>query len=230
MAHKETDILKEIPLFHQIEDSILSNIASLLSKKVFRKGVGIFSEGSIADGFYIVVKGRVKVYKLSFDGKEQILHIVESRELLGAVSAFSGTPYPANAEAVEKTEALFFRRDDFFDLIRREPSIVMNMMANLSARLQHFTRMIENLSLKEVPGRLAAYMLYLCEKKGCSDIVEMDISKGQLASLLGTIPETLSRILKKMSDAGVIEVRGRMIRIIKKSVLRDILDGEKAGW
>jgi CRP/FNR family transcriptional regulator len=228
--YKELDILKEIPLFHQIDDSILSNITPLLRKRMFKKGEGIFSEGSMADGFYIVVKGMVKVYKLSYDGKEQILHIVESRELLGAVSAFAGTPYPANAEAVEKTEALFFRRDDLFELIRKEPSIVMNMMANLAARLQHFTRMIENLSLKEVPGRLAAYMLYLCERKGCSDVIEMDISKGQLASLLGTIPETLSRILRKMSDAGIIEVRGRAIRIIRKSVLKEILDGEKAGW
>jgi CRP/FNR family transcriptional regulator len=103
----------------------------------------------------------------------------------------------------------------------------MNMMANLSMRLQHFTRMIEDLSLKEVPGRLAAYLLYLCKQTGCGDIVEIDISKGQLASLIGTIPETLSRILRKMSEKDILEVKGRKIRLLKKNALNDIVNGEK---
>ena len=103
----------------------------------------------------------------------------------------------------------------------------MNIMANLSMRLQHFTKMIENLSLKEVPGRLGAYLLYLCKRTGCGDSVEMDISKGQLASLLGTSPETLSRILKKMSNKGILEVKGRNILLLKRNELQGIVDGEK---
>ena len=103
----------------------------------------------------------------------------------------------------------------------------MNMMANLSMRLQHFTRMIEDLSLKEVPGRLAAYLLYLCKQTGCGDSVEIDISKGQLASLIGTIPETLSRILRRMSEKKILKVKGRKIVLIKKKVLHDIVNGEK---
>jgi CRP/FNR family transcriptional regulator len=161
------------------------------------------------------------------DGKEQILHIVEAKELLGAVSAFAGNPYPAYADAIEKTSSFFFPRNEFVSLIKNEPSVVMNIMANLSMRLQHFTKMIENLSLKEVPGRLGAYLLYLCKRTGCSDTVEMDISKGQLASFLGTSPETLSRILKKMSDNKILEVKGRNIRILKRKDLVNIVDGEK---
>ncbi|HDH04754.1 MAG TPA: Crp/Fnr family transcriptional regulator, partial [Nitrospirae bacterium] len=118
---------------------------------------------------------------------------------------------------------------DFLALIRNEPSVVMNMMANLSMRLQYFTRMIEDLSLKEVPGRLAAYLLYLSRQPGCGDTVEIDISKGQLASLLGTIPETLSRILRRMSEKGILEVSGRRIKLLKKKALQDIVNGEKAG-
>lgn len=101
------------------------------------------------------------------------------------------------------------------------------MMANLSMRLMHFTRMIEDLSLKEVPGRLAAYLLYLCKRTECGDTVEIDISKGQLASLLGTIPETLSRILRRMNEKGILEVKGRRVRLIKKKTLHDIVNGEK---
>jgi CRP/FNR family transcriptional regulator len=203
-----------IPLFHGLSRPALELLDSILEEKEFSRGENIFTEGSESAGFYIVIKGRVKVYKLSVEGKEQILHIVGAKQLLGAVSAFAGTPYPAYADAMEKTKALFFPQKDFL---------------NLAMRLQHFTRMIDDLSLKEVPGRLAAYLLYLCKHTVCSESVEIDISKGQLASLLGTIPETLSRILRKMSEKEIIKVSGRKIKLLKKSALQDIVNGEKMG-
>ncbi|RJQ17385.1 MAG: Crp/Fnr family transcriptional regulator [Nitrospiraceae bacterium] len=232
MNEKKPDrltLLKNTPLFLKLPESALRMLDGILIERSFLKGENIFTEGSESDGFYIIIKGRVKVFKLSAEGKEQILHIVGAKELLGAVSAFAGTPYPAHADAMEKTTAFFLPGKDFLVLIQKEPSVVMNMMANLSMRLQHFTRMIEDLSLKEVPGRLAAYLLYLHERTGRGDVVEIDISKGQLASLLGTIPETLSRILRKMSEKGLLKVSGRKVRLLNRKVLHDIVNGEKAG-
>lgn len=223
-------LISNIPLFHSLPEAALTMLDRILKEREFARGDNIFTEGSESTGFYIVMKGRVKVFKLSIEGKEQILHIVGPRELLGAVSAFAGNPYPAYADAMESTTALFFPRKEFLTLIRKEPSVVMNMMANLSLRLQHFTRMIEDLSLKEVPGRLAAYLLYMCQQTGCGDAINIDISKGQLASLLGTIPETLSRILRKMSEKGIIEVSGRRIKLINKKTLQDIINGVKMGF
>jgi CRP/FNR family transcriptional regulator len=221
--------MKSVPLFANLPEKALKLIDDILIEREFSRGKTIFSEGTESVGFYIIINGRVKVYKLSAEGKEQILHIIGEKELLGAVSAFAGGPYPAHAEAMEKGSALFFPRKEFLSLIQKEPSIVLNMMANLALRLHHFTRMIEDLSLKEVPGRLAAYLLYLCEKGECRDTVEMDISKGQLASFLGTIPETLSRILKKMSKKGILEVSGRKIKLLNKEALHNILAGDKTG-
>lgn len=225
---ERTSQISSFPLFQGIPGTALALIGKILVERDFSRGENIFSEGSQSGGFYIVVKGRVKVFKLSIEGKEQTLTIVGAKELLGAVSAFAGTPYPANADAMEKTKTLFFPRKDFLMLIRKEPSVVMNMMANLAMRLQHFTRMIEDLSLKEVPGRLAAYLLYMCEQKGCTDSIQIDIPKGQLASLLGTIPETLSRILRRMSEKGIIRVKGRSITLINKNALREVVHGEGA--
>jgi CRP/FNR family transcriptional regulator len=233
MKKKTTDTLSPvagIPLFRGLPKGALEMLAGILREREFARGQNIFVEGSESTGFYIVLKGRVKVFKLSSEGKEQILHIVGEKELLGAVSAFAGSPYPAYADALEKTTVLFFPRKEFMALVRKEPSVVMNMMANLAMRLQHFTRMIEDLSLKEVPGRLAAHLLYLCEQKGCTGAVQIDISKGQLASMLGTIPETLSRILRKMSEKGIIKVNGRKITLINRKHLHDILNGEKIGF
>ncbi len=92
------------------------------------------------------------------------------------------------------------------ELISREPSLALSMLALLSRRLRKLTMLVENLSLKEVPGRLAAYLLYLHEHNDDSATIELDISKNQMAGLLGTIPETLSRILKRMNDEKLIKV------------------------
>ncbi len=223
-------LMSKMPLFQNLPEQALKLLKGILVEKSFASGDNIFTEGDESAGFYIILQGRVKVYKLSIEGKEQILHIAGTKELLGAVSAFAGSPYPAYADAIEKTKAFFFPRNEFLKLIKQEPSVVMNIMANLSMRLQHFTKMIENLSLKEVPGRLGAYLLYLCERTGCSDSVEIDISKGQLASLLGTTPETLSRILKKLSENKILEVNRRNIKILNRKILQEIVDGEKIGF
>ena len=103
----------------------------------------------------------------------------------------------------------------------------MNMLAELSHRLRQLTRLVEELSLKEVPGRLAAYVLYLSEENDSAAEVELDITKGQLASLLGTIPETLSRILGKMSSQGIITVQGRKLKLLDRNVLEDLAMGGK---
>jgi CRP/FNR family transcriptional regulator len=122
----------------------------------------------------------------------------------------------------------FFPRTAFIDLIKKNPSLAMNMLAMLSRRLRRFTALVEDLSLKEVPGRLSAYLLYLSETKNREDNLTLDISKAQLASLLGTIPETLSRILARMSGEELIESDGhRTIRILDRDGLEELASGER---
>jgi CRP/FNR family transcriptional regulator len=104
----------------------------------------------------------------------------------------------------------------------------MQMLAVLSMRLRQFTIQIENLSLKEVPGRLASYLIYLADEQGKEEKVDLPISKGQLASLLGTIPETLSRIFAKMSSQNLIEVEGRTIRLADRMGLEELSEHGKS--
>ena len=101
------------------------------------------------------------------------------------------------------------------------------MLGVLSMRLRQFTVQIENLSLKEVPGRLASYLVYLSQEQGRTDVVTLNISKGQLASLLGTIPETLSRILTKMNQQHLIDTRGRNIILKDLGELEDLAEHGK---
>jgi len=219
--------IAQVVLFQGLPEEQLKKVAAIALEQKFKRGDTLFLEGAVAAGFYTVVAGKVKIFKLSLDGKEQILHIFGPGECFGEVPVFAGGNFPAHAEALEETRVLFFPRNGFAELIRNEPSLAMNMLAVLSMRLRQFTHLIEDLSLKEVPSRLAVYLLYLSDRRGKAATVNLDITKGQLASLLGTIPETLSRILNKMSQIELIEVQGRKIKLLDRQALENLAAGEK---
>jgi CRP-like cAMP-binding protein len=208
-------------LFEGLPQQQIEDIANIAVEKNIGRGETIFFEGDRGIGFYMVGEGKVKIYKVSPSGKEHILHIFGAGEPFGEVPVFHGQPFPATAQALAKTRVIFFPRDRFVTLVEANPAIALNMLAVLSMRLRRFASQIENLSLKEVPARLADYLVYLSKEQGGMDEVELDISKGQLASLLGTIPETLSRIFAKMSDEGLIRVNGRKITLLDMQGLID---------
>jgi CRP-like cAMP-binding protein len=216
--------IASIPLFEGLARAHLEDLTMILVEQVFQRGQNIFSEGDDGAGFYVLRTGRVKIFKVSWEGKEQILHIFGPGEPFGEVPVFAGQKFPATAEAMEESRIFFFPRDGFINLIKGSPDIALNMLAVLSRRLRRFAQLIEDLSLKEVPGRLAVYLLYLSESKKGSQDLELDISKGQLASLLGTIPETLSRILGKMNKSGLIETEGPRIKILDPQGLGDLAE------
>jgi CRP-like cAMP-binding protein len=224
------DVVKQlagIPLFAGLSKAQYEALVRIGVRRSWRKGERIFSEGDEGTGFYVVIAGRVKIFKVSTDGKEQILHLFGPGGSFGEVSVFTGQGFPADAVTTAQTTLLFFPRMAFSALIQKDPALALNMLAQLSRRLMQFAGLIEDLSLKEVPGRLAKYLLFLSDKDGEGG-VELDVSKGQLASLLGTIPETLSRILAKMNRRGLIRSRGAQIRIIDRRGLEEIaLEGKK---
>ena len=214
-------------LFEGLPQDQIQELAAISREQKYSRGQTLFSEGGRANGFHVLVSGRIKVFKLSLDGKEQILHIFGPGEVFGEVPVFAGGRYPAHAEALEAVVTLFIPRDAFVALVRQEPFLALNMLGILSRRLRIFTHLIEDLSLKEVPGRLAAYLLYLSDRNDRSASFELDITKGQLASLLGTIPETLSRILARMSQQDLILVEGKKITIQNREALGSLAAGEK---
>ena len=226
----DLDVLSQIPFFHNLDPGQLGLVAGIARSMPLKRGRVLFSEGDKAEGFYAVMSGTIKIYKLSPEGKEQILHIFGTGEPFGEVPVFAGGAYPASAEALEDSRVMFFPRAEFVSLIRREPDLALAMLAVLSMRLRQFTHLVENLSLKEVPGRLAAFLLQSDSEAGNGDdAVELNIAKGQLAGLLGTIPETLSRILGRMSQQGIIDVQGRRILILDRTALEKLARGEKLG-
>ncbi|MEJ5365864.1 MAG: Crp/Fnr family transcriptional regulator [Desulfosoma sp.] len=223
----KVECLRHGLLFENLSAEQLKKLSAIAVERSYRKGDVLFAEGKKADGFFVVCSGRVKVFKVSFDGREQILHLFDAGNILGEVPVFAGGAYPAHAEALTDARALFIPREGFIRLIQEESGLALAMLAVLSRKLRHFTHLVESLSLKEVPGRLASYLLVMCERGGSEDAVDLEISKTQLAALLGTIPETLSRIFSKMTAAGLIAMQGRTILIKNREGLRALAQGEK---
>jgi len=212
-----------------LSEDQLEKISGLAKEIKFGRGEIIFQEGEKADGFYIVGAGKIKVFKLSFEGKEQILHIYGPGHTFGEVPVFAGESFPASSMALDASKILFLPRDAFVKLITDSPALAMNMLGDLSKRLRAFTVQIENLSLKEVPARLAAYILTLARESAPApeqlpDKVTLPISKAQLANLIGTTPETVSRIFKKMGEQGLIKVETKDILIQNPEGLSELSD------
>jgi CRP/FNR family transcriptional regulator, dissimilatory nitrate respiration regulator len=214
-------------LFSGLLPPELRSLAGFTSVRTFEKGETLFIQEAPAEGFFIVIDGRIKVCRFGADGREQVLHIFGRGEPCGEVPTFQGESYPATAVAVGALRSLYVPRDQFAALVKRKPDIVLNMLAVVAARLRHFVGLVEDLSLKEVSARLAAYVLDLSRRSGGSLHLELETSKTVLAGRLGTIAETLSRTMAKMQERGILRVQGKRIAILDSKRLRALASGVK---
>lgn len=222
-------ILKMSQLFSELEDRSLQEIASASSMRTYGVGESFFMDGDPAHSFFIVGSGRVKVFKLSPDGKEQILMIAEPGDSFAEAAMFAGGQYPASATALEPCEALVVNRERFFGILQREPGLALNMIARLSELLRSLTKLVEGLSLTDVTTRLARYLLDLIpDTVENTATVTLTEKKTILASELGTIPETLSRSLARLSREKIIAVEGSTIHILDRQRLQQLVEGVSA--
>jgi CRP-like cAMP-binding protein len=225
------DLLRRCPLFSGLKEEDLKRIRAIaLPKHVAKKGI-LFSEGEEAKGFYVILTGKVKLFKISPEGKEQILHVASAPDAFAEAALFLEGKYPAFAEALSDSQLLFFPKREFIQLIERNPQLSINMIVSLSTFLKRLATLIEELSLKEVSSRIAKYVIDLStrgakEGKDLRD-VELDLSKTQLALKLGTISETFSRTLSKMKAKKIIDVQKNRILILNREALEELASGMK---
>ncbi|MEW6013891.1 MAG: Crp/Fnr family transcriptional regulator [Candidatus Zixiibacteriota bacterium] len=191
-----------------------------------KKGEILFLEGDPAGGFYILLAGKVRVYKSSPEGKEFTIHQINPGQLFAEAAIFRGGEYPANCAALEDSLVAFFPKESFVQLIKESPQISLKIIGSMSSFLREFNRKVEELTLKEVPARIASYLLREAERKGTRHLL-LDIPKAELAKHLGTISETLSRNLRKFKELGILQVHGKKITILDPEHLQAVADGEK---
>lgn len=215
-----------IDKFHFRSDSILeglpeNDLEALKSKMVshkFKKGKMIFSEGTYPAGIFYLKKGKVKKYKTDRDGREHIIYICNSGELLGYPALLSEESYSDSAAALEDSTLGFIPKDAFLKILEQSPVLSTMLLKNLSHEFGVLENSIINFAHKSVRERLALSLLILKEKfrdKNNPDAtVEVTLSRKDLSNITGTVVETLVRLLHDFKDEGLIETEGKKIRIL----------------
>jgi CRP/FNR family transcriptional regulator, dissimilatory nitrate respiration regulator len=207
-------------LFHSFTAKEMGLLEAAAALREFHKGEQLFSEGIDASAFFIVVSGKVKIYKLSPDGKEHTLHIHGPGDLVAEAAIFDSMVYPASCMTLENSTLVRISRDGILDLIKKHPELALKMMSGYSKRLRQFVAKIEELSLKDIKARLAGYLLANSSIENGETVFRLKYSKKELSSLLGTIPETLSRALSFLKQKKLITETDNKIIIQDAEKLR----------
>ncbi len=226
MAAVTVSDLRGWQLFSYLPRHDLVKIAHIASQDPRRKGALIFSEGEDASAFWVLLKGQVKIFKVGPDGREQILRIVRAGESFAEAAALSGGAFPASAEAMVRSVAVRLPAEEFVELIKSSPQLAINVIVALSHLLRGFAGLVDALALREVSARLARYLLD-AGLRADSERVVLDVPKSVLAARLGTVSETLSRTLRRLSDRELIAVAGPRIRILNREGLERVAAGLK---
>ncbi len=199
----DIEIISAAQVFKGLNDECKEKIAGMSKYKKLREGVVLFNQGERTDGMYVIGSGEIEVFCSNRNGKEQVMHLLGVGELCAEIPLFQGGSYPASARAYSDAEVCYVDGGEFLDFACENPEILLEMLAVISLRTKKFLKMIENLSLKDVTQRLATY---LWKNKDENNVFRLGRSKIELASELSTIPETLSRSIKKLLDTKAIEV------------------------
>ena len=203
-----------VPIFNHLEEEQMDEVMALIHSRSYKKGEDIYQTGNASDALYIVRRGRVKIYRISESGKEQILRILNPGDFTGELALFNESVHDAFASALVDTDICMIKRNDLQNLLLKYPNISMKILSELSHRLAQSetqtTRATERVEL-----RIALFLVESMDHNSKSDVITLPMSKKDLASYLGTTPETISRKLLEFEDAGLIkQLSNKSIKII----------------
>ena len=209
------EILRKTQLFVNLTEKEMSALMTRVNHRQFRKGELLFSEGDACEGLFLVAVGKIRIFKVSPSGREQVLAIEGPGTSFAELPVFDGGAYPASASASEDAELLFISCKDFQNFCREHPEVGLKVLAVVGSRLRRLVGIIEELSFTTVRQRLIALILRLAQGKETSSMngisIELTNSHQELASELGTVRELVSRNLGRLQAEGFLEVDGRQV-------------------
>jgi CRP-like cAMP-binding protein len=216
-------IISRLPLFGEVSPEQLQQVAAESRERRLAKGEMLFHKGDPARGFFYIVWGQIKLAFPSAQGNEKVVQVLGPRQSFGEAVMFMDRPFPVFAEAVAETLVIHIPRKPVIELLERDTSFALAMLAGMSTRLHILVHDVESYSLRSSAQRVIGYLLQQCpyEGSGAAEIA-LPTSKQLIASLLNLTPETLSRIFRDLGDSGLIEVHGRQIRIPDIGKLREV--------
>ena len=196
----------------------LAALTEHMTEEIYKKGQIIFREGGYPTGIYLVLEGKVKKYKVDKDGREQIIYVANKGELLGYHALLSEECYPDGAAVIENSNIAFIPSGDFLKVLDQSRELSRRLLKTLSHEFAVFANSIFLIGQKSVRERFAMQLVLMREKYKQNFVpgmaVEINMSREDLASLVGTARENIVRILKDFKDEGILETKARKIRIL----------------
>lgn len=217
-------IVKEIPFFSLLTERELELIDQIATEKDFKKGEYIFFESDPGEKFYIIKNGQVKLTKMIKNGDEQILNIFSDHDIIAEIVAFDKGSYPASAVTMAKTKTIVFEQDELENLILKHPSIGIKLLREMSNRLRRAQENVRDLALKDSAARVAGLIIFLAEKYGKKKnnniVLDISLTQQELASMIGSSRETVSRVLGQFENEGLIKTSRKKIKIFKTEKIK----------
>ena len=220
MSERIPELLKNVPLFNALEPAHLDFIASSCELLKFERGASIFRRGDPVQHFYYLLAGGVKIYAMSRDGAEKVIHIATPGETFGEAALFLDVPAPVGTEAIHESIVLALPKTALHKLIEENSRIAYLMLAGMSMRMHRLIQEIKGVALQSASERVIAYLLQLCSEQKDTQNIKLPAKKATIASLLNLTPETLSRTLAKLEKQVLIEVNATEIHILDSERLR----------
>lgn len=228
MVHNYNEILRLVPIFSELDDEIIEELASLGRIREYDKDEIIFLENETGNAMFIILEGKVKVSRVSDDGREVILSILDEADFFGEMALLDGQARSANIIAIEKSKLFIIQRKDFLDLLAQHPNISVSLLQELTKRIRIADMKIKSLSLKDAEGKVASVILQLADdmgkiRQGAVEIERLPLQQ-DLANMAGTSRETISRVMNTFKKKGFIELDGNKLKIMDYTKFKELFE------
>ncbi len=222
------DILMALPVFSGLSERDWEKVTDLFSERQYQRDDYIFLEGEAPEALYLVKTGKVKVLRHSTDGKDVVLRVVSTGQLLGSVAIFDGGGYPGTAQVIEDCTVLVIARNDCLTLVTRYPVFALAVIADMGNRLRSSAEQIRSLAVERVEQRIARVLLKLGSSAGSDSsegrVIEMSLTRQDVADMTGTTVETAIRVMSKFRRNNVIRTRRGKVVLVDVEELRKIAE------
>jgi len=220
------EFLKYVPIFSELDDATIEQISKIGSRKTFKKESVVLFEHETGSALFVIVEGKVKISRVSDDGREVILTILNESDFFGEMAIIDGLSRSANVTAMEDSELFIIQRNDFIGLLQTHPEISISLLKELTQRMRAADLKIKSLSLKDAEGKVATVILQLADdigkiKNGAVEIEKLPLQH-DLANMAGTSRETISRTLHSLVKKELIDLKGSKLKILNFEKFKEL--------
>lgn len=220
------DFLKYVPIFSELNDVTIDQISKIGNRKAFKKDSVVLFENETGSALFVIVEGKVKISRVSDDGREVILTILNESDFFGEMAIIDGLSRSANVTAMEDSELFIIQRNDFLALLQTHPEISISLLKELTQRMRASDLKIKSLSLKDAEGKVATVIMQLADdigkiRNGAVEIDKLPLQH-DLANMAGTSRETISRTLHSLVKKELIDLKGSKLKILDYEKFKEL--------